>query len=233
MRPEAGASSSASGVRSPMAMASPGRSLIAHQRDRHIRHRHLPGPTIWSRAVMPPTVRSPMVIRKVLFGHRRQTQHALERPRAGRCRSMSTGGQLRGLARCTSRVIFGGLPSSTAIGMSTGLIAEMRVVHGQLAVAGRRRRPPQTGSARARTSPGTLPAAPARSPAHSAPAPRCTRSRFGDMPGSSFGILRSSKRAPRPPPCTSSGNALDMPPAPTSWIDRIGIARRPSASSGR
>jgi hypothetical protein len=48
------------------------------------------------------------------------------------------------------------------------------------------------------------------------------------MPGSSLGIARRSKRAPRPAPCTSSGSAFDSPPAPTSWIDRIGLAS-PSA----
>ena len=34
--------------------------------------------------------------------------------------------------------------------------------------------------------------------------------------------------APRPEPWASSGSAFDSPPAPTSWIDRIGVAS-PSA----
>ncbi|MNR25321.1 hypothetical protein D3C85_1424650 [compost metagenome] len=43
------------------------------------------------------------------------------------------------------------------------------------------------------------------------------------MPGSSFGMLRSSKRPPRSPSLTSSGKALDRPPAPTSWMKLIGF----------
>ena len=44
------------------------------------------------------------------------------------------------------------------------------------------------------------------------------------MPGSSFGILRSSKRAPRLLSWTNSGRAFERPPAPTSWMDTIGLA---------
>ncbi|MNO82923.1 hypothetical protein D3C76_742090 [compost metagenome] len=43
------------------------------------------------------------------------------------------------------------------------------------------------------------------------------------MPGSSLGTLRSSKRPPRPPSLTSSGKALEIPPAPTSWMKAIGL----------
>ncbi len=43
------------------------------------------------------------------------------------------------------------------------------------------------------------------------------------MPGSSFGAARRSMRAPRSEPCASSGSAFERPPAPTSWIDRIGF----------
>ena len=48
------------------------------------------------------------------------------------------------------------------------------------------------------------------------------------MPGSAFGISRSSSRPPRPKSFTSSGIAFDRPPAPTSWIDKIGVSS-PSA----
>src|SRR5438132_321790 len=44
------------------------------------------------------------------------------------------------------------------------------------------------------------------------------------MPGSSLGIARRSNFAPTPPECASSGKAFERPPAPTSWIDRIGFA---------
>ena len=43
------------------------------------------------------------------------------------------------------------------------------------------------------------------------------------MPGSSLGAARRSRRAPRPAPCASSGSAFESPPAPTSWIERIGF----------
>ena len=50
----------------------------------------------------------------------------------------------------TSRRIRGVLPSSTSIGMSTGVWLQQRIADLQLAVAGDRRRPRRTGSARAR-----------------------------------------------------------------------------------
>src|SRR3546814_19831044 len=40
----------------------------------------------------------------------------------------------------------------------------------------------------------------------------------------SLGTLRRSKRAPTPPVCASSGNALERPAAPTPWSDRIRFA---------
>src|SRR3569623_1361588 len=46
---------------------------------------------------------------------------------------------------------------------------------------------------------------------------------MGDMPGSSQGTARSSMRAPRPLSLTSSGSALERPPAPTSWMERMGF----------
>ena len=46
---------------------------------------------------------------------------------------------------------------------------------------------------------------------------------MGDMPGSSTGMLRRWNCAPTPPEWASSGNALERPPAPTSWIERIGL----------
>ena len=50
---------------------------------------------------------------------------------------------------------------------------------------------------------------------------------IGLMPGSAVGIARSASRAPSPSAWTSSGTALASPPAPTSWMDRIGL-RSPS-----
>ncbi len=41
-----------------------GVAFVVVEQDRGVRHRNLPGPTIWSRATSPDTVRSPMVMRK-------------------------------------------------------------------------------------------------------------------------------------------------------------------------
>ncbi|KAF1009939.1 MAG: hypothetical protein GAK32_01812 [Pseudomonas fluorescens] len=120
MRPDAGASSRASGVRSPMAMASPvyTSKLVAVTATSATGTCH--GPTIWSRATRPVMVRSPMVIRKLLLAT------------AGWCSTRSMlSDTLRVLgsksspcsaSRTTERCMRGGLPSSTSSGMSTGLL---------------------------------------------------------------------------------------------------------------
>ena len=66
MRPEAGASSAANGVRSPMLMASPAKPWKSAKVTATSATGTCQGPTIWSRWVSPPTVRSPMVIKKRL-----------------------------------------------------------------------------------------------------------------------------------------------------------------------
>ena len=76
------------------------------------------GPTIWSRAVRPPTVRSPMVMRNCLdptVGCR--STASMAPPRSKPKASKSSGGT--GLDRA-SLCSFGGLPSSTDKGRSTG-----------------------------------------------------------------------------------------------------------------
>ena len=67
MRPEAGASSAASGVRSPMLIASPANPAKSARVTAQSATGTCQGPTIWSRCVSPPTVRSPMVIKKRLL----------------------------------------------------------------------------------------------------------------------------------------------------------------------
>ena len=64
----------------------------------------------------------------------------------------------------------------------------------------------------------------ARSPGRSAPGSRCTTPPCGASPLSSSGTARSSNVAPTPASLTSSGNAFDSPPAPTSWMERIGLS---------
>ena len=124
MRPEAGASSTATGVRSPSAKASP-RSVrkpivVTATSATGVCH----GPTIWSRAVRPPTERSPIEIRKVLLataGRRNTRQAASARSIA----AMSSGTATPGW-RVTSRVMRGGLPSSASMSISTGLLPKWR-----------------------------------------------------------------------------------------------------------
>ena len=117
IRPDAGASSTATGVRSPMAKASPRRVLspIAVTATSATGTCH--GPTIWSRAVRPPTLRSPIVMRKDLSATvgRRITRYAA---------SLSSMASISSATLCsascwTSRVMRGGLPSSACIDIST------------------------------------------------------------------------------------------------------------------
>ena len=64
MRPEAGAFTLASGDRSPMAMASPAKPRKSARVTAQSATGTCHGPTIWSRWLKPPTVRSPIVTRK-------------------------------------------------------------------------------------------------------------------------------------------------------------------------
>ena len=121
MRPEAGAFSAASGVRSPMDMASPAKPAKSASVTAQSATGTCQGPTIWSRCVRPPTVRSPMVMRKRLdatvgWASTSSTACCSATP------SSRSGAKPRGMV-LTSRCILGGLPSSTFIGMSTGAVA--------------------------------------------------------------------------------------------------------------
>ncbi len=126
MRPEAGALNAASGVRSPIAMASPvtpskPESVIATSLTGTCQ-----GPISWSRALSPPTVRSPMCIRKPLFATagKRSTRYTAS-SRVISARSIMPAPRV---TRSTSRVILGGLPSNICIGMSTGWLSNSRSV---------------------------------------------------------------------------------------------------------
>ena len=100
-------------------------------------------------------------------------------------------------ARVTSRVMRGGLPSSTSSGMSTGLRrrAARRSTHQAAVVGGRARRPRYGQRSRVAERRERRAARRARWPARSAPAPRCTRSRSGDMPGLVAGDARAASNA--------------------------------------
>ena len=118
MRPEAGPSITAIGVRSPIAKASP-RSVAKPINDTATSATGTcQGPTKGSREHNPPTVRSPIEIRNVLLataGKRSTRSTASFRS----IPELSSAGS-RCSCRCTSRIIFGGLPSTTSSDISTG-----------------------------------------------------------------------------------------------------------------
>ena len=149
------------------------------------------GPTSGSRLIMPPTVRSPIVIRKVLSATAGSRSSALAAPRAA---SSAAASNPSPPARCASplRCMRGGLPSSASIGMSTARSPNCGSCTTQPPVVGRARRSRRRGSARGGTAPRTRRAARPRSRARSAPAPRCTRSR-----AATCRARRSARRAGR------------------------------------
>ena len=118
IRPEAGAFSTARGVRSPIAIASP----VSLAKPLNVTAASATGtchgPTIWSRVTSPPTVLSPIVIRKDLL-----PTHGKRSTRCSDSRTssieISRSSPLK-TRRCTSRNMRGGLPNSTSNGISTG-----------------------------------------------------------------------------------------------------------------
>ena len=121
MRPEAGASITASGARSPIASASPSTVSNPIVVTATSATGTCQRPTIWSRELMPPTVRSPMVTRNALFATagNRSTRFSASR----RSMADASNGAVAPGRRRTSRWVFGGLPSSTSRSMSTGALA--------------------------------------------------------------------------------------------------------------
>ena len=120
MRADAGALSTASGVRSPIAIASPAGPTKSRKVTAQSATGTCHGPTICSRAVRPPTKRSPMVMRNVLSATVGccNTRYAASRSLIFVVSNTDTGAVLR----TTVRSIFGGFPSNTSSGMSTGLL---------------------------------------------------------------------------------------------------------------
>jgi hypothetical protein len=137
MRPEAGASSAASGVRSPMAMASPAKPGEVGQRDRAVGHRHLPGADHLVAVVQAAHRAVADGDQEALAGHRRVAQHGDRHLLQLRRRSGPAARNSRA-TRCTSRCILGGLPSSTSIGMSITGARRRAVLQHQLALVGGR-----------------------------------------------------------------------------------------------
>ena len=119
MRAAAAESSSASGVRSPSAIASPLKPSNPAKVIAQSATGNCHGPTIWSRAVSPPTLRSPIVTRKFLHatvGWASTRNAASTSVSPCHCKA----GQRGGAPRCASRCIFGGLPNKTSIGRLIG-----------------------------------------------------------------------------------------------------------------
>mmetsp|Transcript_1244 Transcript_1244/g.3532 ORF Transcript_1244/g.3532 Transcript_1244/m.3532 type:complete len:285 (+) Transcript_1244:3291-4145(+) len=118
MRPDAGAFTDASGMRSPMLIASPAKPWKSASVTAQSATGTCQGPTIWSRWFRPPTVRSPMVTRKRLLatvGWRSTSKAACSSLTPVRSRVLPSRA-----TRVTLRWVLGGLPSSTSIGMSIG-----------------------------------------------------------------------------------------------------------------
>ena len=118
MRPEAGPSITARGVRSPIAIASPLLPWNPLRVTAASATGTCHGPTIWSRVTRPPTERSPMVIRNDLLataGKRRMRRRvSLQAYDAGSKSSPAN------ICLRTSRNKRGILPSKTSSGISTG-----------------------------------------------------------------------------------------------------------------
>ena len=111
------------------------------------------GPTIWSRAHRPPTVRSPIVMRKRLVGDRRVAQHAARRPRRATRRVRSTGGNPRLTAlhvACHARRL---AEQHLQVACRPARLSNSGSTTSQLLVVGGLADAPRTGSARARRAP--------------------------------------------------------------------------------
>ena len=183
----------------------------------------------------PPTVRSPIVTRNVLSATVGRPQHAIARLGDGRRRR----GRAARAARATRLDVARHLRRLAEQHVERHVdrrVAERAVVDD---AAGRRRwrvpthreRAALALAQRARTRASALGrdrehVALLRLVAPDLAAATCRARRVG--------IARSSSaRADARRRATSSGSAFDRPPAPTSWIDRIGLRVAERASSGR
>ena len=131
----------------------------------------------------------------------------------------------------TSRACAAACRAAPSSGMSMGRLPKCASSTIEQPARRWRCRPPRTGSARADRAPRSARAPRRRSPARSAPAPRCTRSRAATCRARRWAPCAARSCAPRPASWTSSGSAFERPPAPTSWIETMGfvVAERPAA----
>ena len=237
MRPEAGAS--IAGERRALAHAHrlAGKALEVGQRHAQSATGTCHGPTIGSRCDRPPTVRSPIVIRKRLVatvGWRSTSKRARLQVDAGQVER-----RRRAATRRTSRSIFGGLPNSTSIGMSIGVRRDRH--------RARRRRLERTDDELALSVATPTTANGQRSRAQIAS--NSGSDSFGrdrqhvallalvapDLLRRQAALLERHLAQVEARAAAGAvgelGERVRRPPAPTSWIARIGLAS-PSASNG-
>ena len=119
IRPEAGGLNTANGVRSPRANASPNEVLKPIEVTATSATGTCHGPTIWSRAVSPPTVRSPMLIKKVLSAT--EGNRSIRFIASERLILLESNAGCFTIFRLTFRVILGGFPSKIDKDISTAL----------------------------------------------------------------------------------------------------------------
>ena len=155
MRAEAAASSSASGVRSPIAIASPAMPSKSVQRDRAIGHRHLPRADHLVARGQAADGAIADGDQEVLGGHGRMREHA----QAGLVQVERVGVQLgparrrrvRGVAMHLRRLAEQHVHRQVDGGTADGCV-DRRRSRPPAALPPSRCRPPRTGSARARTA---------------------------------------------------------------------------------
>ena len=234
MRAAAAASSSASGVRSPIAIASPAKpsksaSVIAQSATGSCH-----GPTIWSRAVRPPTVRSPMVTRKFFdatVGCASTRRPASRRSSAAvvQLAASAARGGVRGVAvhlrRLAEQHVHRQVDRAWPGALARGAVRDDQALFGG-GVADDRER-----ATLARADRLELRDALRRDAEHVAllrfVAPQLHRRQRRIVARN----LARSITPPTPESCSSSGIAFDRPPAPTSCTDsdRVVVAERDAA----
>ena len=216
MRAEHAASITASGVLSPIAIASPHNDEYAPSVTAQSATGTCHGPTIWSCTTIPVMLRSPIVIRndfEAIAGNRssRSTASAMVTP-------ARLSGSAAIFVRVNARSIFGGFPKRTCSGRSIAFAASSDVASAlsvrcgsccavPITANGHRSRS-QMASNRCRFSGAIASTYRSCASLHHASS--------GLNPASPRGIAFKSKLPPHPPSLTNSGNAFDNPPAPTS-----------------
>ena len=198
----------------------------AHQRDRHVRDRHLPrSDHLVARGQ---AADGPIADRdeKRLVGDCRKPEHPVGRvaqPYAGRLE----GRQLPPLALDPPRHPRRLAEQHRELHVDR-VVPEERVGHGQAAVARRSPDDCERAALALANNPKSAPGYRARWRARSAPEPRCTRSAAETCRALRWGSRAGRHARPARRRAPSRARRSRRPPAPTSWIESIGLAS-PSA----